>query len=426
MSDFWRPLAGRRARPLGCAALLLCAAFALGSRQGGAEPTPELQEQINAAVDKGLAWLRAQQRSDGSFPPVTVSGQDYYKVGATSLAGLALIAAGEPKKGPVLQKALAFVKEWDEKKDAPGSARTTYGTGCLIMFLTEMFRPEEKPEKPKDRYAAPKLKNPCKLPPDVAQWVQDLASWLEDKQMEDGWWRYPHSPPPDLSNTQYALLGLRAARDCGAAIRANTFMRALMHTIDAQQKDGPAHKRIIPATKPGETDYAIAGDKARGWPYQDEPGAFVTGSMTTAGIAVEAICRDALTKPERFSGYSDDFERKVGKSVQDGFAWIDRNFAVDKNPPSGAPAWHYYYLYGLERACAFAGRELIGKHDWYVEGATFLVSHQQADGKWSTGSLGAKEVAASDVLDTAWALLFLKKASRPTVPIPAPVVTQGD
>ena len=38
---------------------------------------------------------------------------------------------------------------------------------------------------------------------------------------------------------------------------------------------------------------------------------------------------------------------------KDGFAWLDVNFAVDRNPGRNAPAWHYYYLYGLERAAIF-------------------------------------------------------------------------
>ena len=43
------------------------------------------------------------------------------------------------------------------------------------------------------------------------------------------------------------------------------------------------------------------------------------------------------------------------------------------------------------------------------------------DGRWSTGNLGTEEYEASDVLDTAWAILFLKKATRPLEPIAAPV-----
>jgi hypothetical protein len=100
---------------------------------------------------------------------------------------------------------------------------------------------------------------------------------------------------------------------------------------------------------------------------------------------------------------------------------------VTKNAGVGAPNWHLYYLYGLERAASLAGRGLIGQHDWYVEGAKHLVGMQKADGRWSTGALGSPgEFEGSDVLDTAWALLFLKRATRPAQPVPPPQVTEGD
>jgi hypothetical protein len=111
--------------------------------------------------------------------------------------------------------------------------------------------------------------------------------------------------------------------------------------------------------------------------------------------------------------------------MQDAFAWLEHHFAVLYNPPSGAPAWHYYYLYGLERAAVLGGRDLLGTKDWYLEGARYLVGAQRPDGRWSTGALGFAEFEASDALDTAWAILFLARATRPAPPLPAPVVTGG-
>ena len=399
----------------------------LGGGATSADVTPELQKQINAAIDRGQTWLKAQRASDGSYPPVMISGSPGHQVGVTSLCGLALLAAGESKKDPGMLKMLEWLKAYDSNEAHFGRAATsTYGAGCLLMFLTEMFRPEEKPDKDKGRYAKAKPKDPCGLPKEMREWVEELARWLASVQMEDGWWRYPATPPSDLSNTQYALLGLRAAHDCGAQVPMLAIMKALEGTLAAQEKDGPKVRRLIPGGgKPGDTDYAVdSGDKARGWKYQRLDGIAATGSMTTAGISALAICRDILMK-EKYTGYTDELERKVSRSVQDGFAWLDAKFAVDKNPPPGSPAWHYYYLYGLERACMFGGRDRIGKHDWYAEGAQVLVGAQKGDGRWSTGALGASELAPSDLCDTAWALLFLKRATRPMIPIKAPVVTSG-
>jgi hypothetical protein len=408
------------------AVLCLAAALAPGgvSRPVVAEPDAATQKAINAAIARGRAWLRAQRGSDGLFEPLVVHAKDAYQIGVSSLCGMALLASGESKREPGMLKTLDALRKEDAKL-AQTSSRRTYDTGALLMFLTELHRPEAKPG---ERYAKPKTKDPCGIPKDLFAWMQELASWLVSVQLPEGWWRYPQFPPGDLSNAQYALLGLRAARDCGASVPLEVFLKTLRFTLENQEKDGPKVRRIVKGSgKPGESDYAVdSGDRARGWGYQPGLGPTgVTGSMTTAAIAVLAIARDALSRPEKYGGYDDATERAAARAVQDGFAWLDKHWAVDRNPPAGAPAWHYYYLYGLERACAYAGREAVGLHDWYVEGAQHLVGAQKADGRWSTGSLGTDEILASDLCDTAWALLFLKKATRPTAPIPAPVVTPG-
>jgi hypothetical protein len=420
-----RPLRTARGRALG---LLLV--LAVGSRAGGGEAsadvTPELQDRINQAVDRGSAWLVQRRHDDGSFSPVNINGQNAYPVGVSGLCGLALLASGVSKKDPGMLKTLEYMRGVDVVAGKAG-VRSTYDSGILLMFVTEMFRPDPKPEKD-PRYSR-KVKDPCGLPKEIHDWLADLAAWLVSVQMEDGWWRYPMVPPPDLSNTQYALLGLRAARECGIPVPASCFLKALEKTMAAQQKDGPKVKRRIPGAGPDDKEYVQdAGDRARGWSYQHDPQQLVTGSMTTAAIGSLAICRDALLKPERHAAFTRELDVAVLRSAQDGFTWLETNFAVDKNPPTGAPAWHFYYLYGLERACAFGGpeRARIGKHDWYAEGAEYLVGKQKPDGRWSTGALGGKgEVEPSDLCDSAWALLFLKKATRPTVPMPAPVITNG-
>jgi hypothetical protein len=403
---------------------VLAASSLIGAvRPVAAAPDAELQKKINAAIERGAAWLLAQRGSDGMYEALIVKDHDSYEIGVTCLCGLALLASGESKKDPGMLKMLEAVRRADQKISSTGTRRT-YDTGALLMFLTEMYRPEPKPST--ERYAKAKVKDPCGLPKDVQTLVQELATYLASVQLTDGWWRYPTYPPGDLSNTQYALLGLRAARDCGANVPAECFVKAIEQTLAQQEKDGPKVRRIIKGSgKPGESDYAQdSGDRARGWKYQPDAGG-ISGSMTTAAIAVLAIARDALLKPERYGAFDEVRERAASRSVQDGFAWLDKNWAVDRNPPSGA-GWHFYYLYGLERACAFAGRETVGSHDWYTEGAKYFVGEQKPAGKWSTGTMGSAEIAPSDLLDTAWALLFLKKATRPTVPIPAPVVTSGN
>jgi hypothetical protein len=92
--------------------------------------------------------------------------------------------------------------------------------------------------------------------------------------------------------------------------------------------------------------------------------------------------------------------RDVQKAIDDGFAWLDRNWAVDQNP-GGRMEWHYYYLYGLERAGMLADRKWIGMHDWYREGAEYLLERQSGLGSWG------------DDVQTCFALLFLKRSTMP-------------
>ncbi|MEW6251908.1 MAG: DUF4159 domain-containing protein, partial [Planctomycetota bacterium] len=80
-----------------------------------------------------------------------------------------------------------------------------------------------------------------------------------------------------------------------------------------------------------------------------------------------------------------------------GLAWLGRNFRASQNPRRG-PAWVHYWLYAVERCGILSGRRYFGPHDWYREGAAYLVQSQAPDGLWN-----------SSIVDTAFAVLFLAK-----------------
>ena len=398
-------------------------------------PDAELQKAIDAAIEKGAAWLRTQQKSNGLIGGgVQHAKGRFYTIGTTALAGLALLAAGDKQGDKAVDAAMTYCRNLDQTQGA-GGGRTTYDAGTLLMFAVEYYRIPEKAGAQKKKHTTTKKEagDPCHLPPDVLAWIKDMAMWLVNSQEQTGDWGYP-KPRPDNSNTQYALLGLRAARDCGGIVPGQVFVRVIERLLASQEQDGPKVLRTLGGEKQGERTYVIdAGDKARGWSYLDSPYQ-ATGSMTTSSISSLAICHHALTlnpdgtpRESPLPIYTSQLQRQVKRAIQDGFAWLDIHFAVDHNPPNNAAAWHYYYLYGLERAAALAERTLIGKHDWYIEGARYLVAKQkpgdvpQGGGRWSTGTL--PEYEPSDVLDTAWAILFLKKATRPAQPIPGPVIT---
>jgi hypothetical protein len=149
----------------------------------------------------------------------------------------------------------------------------------------------------------------------------------------------------------------------------------------------------------------------RGWGYQSDgrlPGGEAygsTGSMTTG--AVGALC---------IYDYILGFDWKRDPAALDGMAWVAQHFTVKGNmgkelPPVPHPGWHYYYLYALERAGMLFDTQMIGKNDWYLEGSRYLVGAQERDGSWQQSSYhGTSRIA---ILDTCYAILFLKRVTRP-------------
>ncbi len=159
-----------------------------------------------------------------------------------------------------------------------------------------------------------------------------------------------------------------------------------------------------------------------GWSYISTMRA-PTGSMTCAGITSLVICSDVLHEPDAkvrgdeiescYRAQSQDRER-----IDNGVDWLRRHFTVQGNPSSlgeNSRLWHYYYLYGLERAGRLSARRKIGEHDWYREGAKFLVraiGSKTNEPCW-TGS-GFAEFDHPDVT-TSLALLFLSKGRWPAL-----------
>jgi len=137
-------------------------------------------------------------------------------------------------------------------------------------------------------------------------------------------------------------------------------------------------------------------DGSGGFPYRtDSP----TGGMTAAtlgGFAVLAELGKGNARVEELLG-------KKRHDLQRAETWLEARFEADKNPYGRAewtPGWQYAYLWAIERWCGFTGRAKIGTHDWYREGAEWLIDDQHADGDWGRS-----------IDDQCFALLFLRRAT---------------
>lgn len=376
-------------RLLGAIPAFLFASVTVSAQdKGGPKVDPK---KVNEAIDKGAAFLLKHYEGG-------VGNTSW--VATVELAVLTLNHANVKTDHPVFVKCLESL--------LASKLQYTYRVSLQAMALHRL-----DPKKYLDRIA-------------------ECAQWLVDTQCVEGEWGYPGTladerslpkpitleppkkevpkgapagseakwvirrkvkPDPkikgDQSNAQFALLGLRACQESGVEIPKETWMGALKFMLYTQRPDG-------------------------GWGYyfKDMRDRTSYGSLTLAGIAAVAICKYYLGVKEPLKD----------PAVQKGIAWMARRLSFDENPMiTGSnvidpKAWHYYYLYSIERTGIILNTEKFGDKEWYPGGANWLIRKQDDDGSWTTGvKLDWK--AAGDMLipDTCLAILFLTRSTPPLV-----------
>ena len=231
----------------------------------------------------------------------------------------------------------------------------------------------------------------------------------------------------DLSSTQLAALALFAAHQFGVKIPLDVWEDVIEFTLDYQEPEGPEHVRHDPGNANPPRDRARGFVYLKGSPERSE--GVATGSMTACGVANLLMAKQVLGESSKGRKLWSErgWDRTVDMAIWDGLAWLDKNWSSFANPVKNG--YHTYYLYSIERAQDLRGKNLIGTHAWYPEGAKQLLSRAQAvkvadpvderapekDGVfWNTNSTHDPK----DVLDTCFALLFLKRATRGVAPGP--------
>jgi hypothetical protein len=347
---------------MAASATLLAASLtaALGDDEQ-ARPPVEFSKQVDSAILRGARYLKTCQRDDGSWPDVVHDA----RTGMTSLVTLALLSAGEKVDSPAIQKALAHLRRF-----GPDELRSTYAVSLQTMAFA---------------VADPETDERC---------IAANVIWLEKAQIQPGdpfpWhgsWSYgldaKRHRPGDASNTQYALLALRAASDTGIPVQPVVWARALDFWKQGQKPDGS-------------------------WAYTPDTRAS-SASMTCAGIS--SLMNLGWGK-ELLEGESirDCGKNLVMRNVQAGMGWLASHFRVDENFGSGRQ-WRFYYLYGLERAIHLAGVRFLGNRDCFRLAAESLIGEQdKRSGAWR-GVFQEEERA----LATSFALLFLSKGRAPVL-----------
>lgn len=346
-----------RARRTAALCLVACLLSPAASAQAATQDGDAARK---AAVRRAVEYLLGNQQRDGSW--------DYesrrHPGGQTALCATALLKAGLPADHAAIARARAFLEV-----ELP---QTTYTRGSELMLLAALRDPSSQAR------------------------LRALVDGLLDSAL-GGEWGYPltHADPvwiervgrPDLSNTQYAALGLRAAAHTGVEVPRKVWEELFERVLDYQEAPRAIDAEAFLGRKsPGRLD-------AAGFCYVDDGSRGPSGSMTAAGLTVLGCVREALG--ETFGARR---QKRLDEARELAVRWLAANWSVSANPGEGG--WHKYYLYGLERMGSLHGLEEFHGRRWYEEGATELLATQAADGSWS-----------DSLPDTCFAILFLVRAT---------------
>lgn len=359
-----------------------------------------LAKSVDDAVKRGTHWLKSQQGKDGKFldAPATYPIGTAHGIGSTAMGIMALLHSGVPADDPAIKRGFSYLLS--------KRLRESYDAALVILAVETKYAPLSMLEDV-ERFSEDELRK--KLQKELTKEDRELASSavqaLLPTQDKEGLFGYVGGLIPNFSNTQYAVLALNAASRMGIDVPASVWTRVLKAVEKYAQMSGREVDLVV-RQRNGE----LIEKRVRevGWPYAENMPA--TGTMTCAALASLAICESALV---RAKALSEPDIRKFETLILGGWAWMQRRFSVRAGVPEGCsiePAMLLYYMYGIERAAILWDAVTIGGHDWYLEGAAVLLPSQQQDGHW-TGPEGWP------VVDTAWALLFLKRA---TIPVETP------
>lgn len=376
----------------------------------------DLSIRIAAAVDRASRFLVDRQAADGAFSALT--GEDRssgsWAVGSTLLCALALQKATSASSETAIANALNWAIQGTAERRSL-LERYTYIAGITLALISD---------RPAYASVRTRLVNSLVAAQDEATgwWGYDAPGGDVDARYAPAASTY-HALAPNLSTSQYAILGLRAAKRAGEYVPPRVWSRHLDGLLRTQ-------------TVSGSWPYAPPQAKGAGAPDAWDSVGYCTGTfMGICGLIASAEFADdgSSAHGERKAAVEVALQRARSALWRDGRLtlhdpWMYDPDAINReavararqaSATSGSGA--FYTLFALERSCLFAQVDQLdvpvprkmsklerkasdAEGMWYVAGSTWLVDRQRPDGGWASNPAGQ---AKSDLVDSAFALLFL-------------------
>ncbi len=333
------------------------------------EVQAQTAKEVTESRLKGMEFLKSQQQDNGSWE------FEGHSVGITALCTLALLENGVPVNDPQIKKGRQFViKESDKLK-------STYDLALATLLLSRIGDREDK------------------------TMIRKYAARLIAGQTSTGGWSYscplagtsiinnprarpkPKVSPGDNSCTQFAVLGLWTASRSNIDIE-ESMIGVARRFVETQNEDG-------------------------GWSYRlpaEEKAEPSKNSMTLAGLFCLTVARAAKIRAMQESEQKEEPDaearaetQKEGESLLSDPIFAKGLEMAGKYASGISLSSAKYFLWSTERVGVLLGLEKLGDTDWFSKGATVLIKTQKEDGGW--------ENSRGKLVDTAFAILFLRKAN---------------
>lgn len=341
--------------------LLPAAAVAAERTVAGSKPDISLKLELETAIGKGLGWLAARQKPDGSW------GMAEFP----ALSALALTAFQGDPSGHYKSKYEANIRKgYDQlltnvKPDGGIYAEklANYNTSISLMALLVANNPNYEPVMKKARL-----------------FLIGLQDNLGDDVSVNGGigygGSYKHS---DLANTSFALEALHYTRYLKSDVANDP---------EARDLNWKAAIQFINRTQnlPGSNDQKWASDDP------DNKGGFIYfPGDSKAGEQKLDTGKTALRSygSMSYAGLLSFIYAQVDKNdprVKAVIDWLSRNYTLDENPGMKQEGLYYYY-HTMAKALSAAGIDTLTLKDgsrvnWRQDLAKRLLNLQNADGSW--------------------------------------------
>jgi hypothetical protein len=329
--------------------------------------------EVDAAIDKAIAFLKTKQNPDGSFAP-KLGGP-----GVSALVAAALVRHGRADD-PVVKKTLEYLEK--NVKDDGGiynKVLANYSTCVALIAL-------------KEANAGGKYD---KIIANAAKFLKTLQNHGDKDDLKFGGVGYDAKSRPDVSNAHFyveALLSAGVPKDDPAVKDALVFLSRCQNQPGEIQNQEFAKK----ATENDKGGFVYnPGDATN--PKSDrrtpEGGLRSEGGMTYAGL-----------KSFLYAGVGKDDAR-----VKAAITWIRKHYTLDENPGMKDAGLYYYYHTFAKAMDALGEDEFTDadgkKHDWRSELFETLKKKQGDDGSWANKNGAFLENTPE--LATAYAILAL-------------------